>query len=379
MQENDVKLIQDLLMSAQKGDAKSQYRLGVMFNDGKILERDYSQAAKWYALAANQGHAKAQLYLGLLFQNGRGVKQDYKKAAQCYSRAAAQGDSKAQYYLGLLYLAGKGVNQDNDEAQKFFKLSALQGNQDAVKILGRFIKVDDLENLLDYEDDFADDDDSNDIFIDSVDGLLRVAEEERRVRENHKNLRAEKFKSIRVKFIAAALFIALISGGLLFFTQSPNDSQPQEIFTPLPDYLPPSTQPRTEITIDEPLAPPVNAVKIAVSDDLTPEKISSDKVNINTIRQAVKNKKIPGYIFERGRFTINPYAKKIMITGDGVRFRSEPSTSSRILSSMNKGFIADYCGEWVSPKNERWILSIYDKKKNIYGWIFAKYTQLKQD
>ena len=383
MAENSVNL-QDLLMNAQRGDARSQYRLGVIFNDGKFLERDYTQAAKWYALAANQGHVKAQLYLGLLFQNGQGVKQNFEKAAKCYSRAAEQGDSKAQYYLGLLYLAGKGVQQNDDEAQKFFRLSAMQGNQDAIKILGRFIQLDEPEKLLNYEEDFTDDDDYNDIFIGSVDDLLRIAEEEQQIRDSHKKIRANNnnSKSKRVKIFSGALIliIAGLAGLLLFMNSSENN---QEIFSSLQEISTISQEnnimpPHTEITIDEPLAPPVNAVIKPVSQD---NKIISqdNKFNINTVRQAIRDKKVPGYIFEHGRFTINPYAKRVMITGDGVRFRSEPNTQSRILSKMSKGFITEYCGEWVSPKNERWILSIQDKKKNVYGWIFAKYTQLIKD
>lgn len=383
MAENSANL-QDLLMNAQRGDPSSQYRLGVIFNDGKFLERDYTQAAKWYALAANQGHVKAQLYLGLLFQNGQGVKQNFEKAAKCYSRAAEGGDSKAQYYLGLLYLAGKGVEQNSGEAQKFFKLSAMQGNQDAIKILGRFIQIDEPENLLNYEEDFADDDDYNDIFIDDISDLLRISEEEQLIRESHKKVRAinTKSKSRRVKIFAASLFIALIAGALLIFMNS-SDNNNQEIFTGLQEISQGNNimPPHTEITIDEPLAPPVNAVVNSPisQDNIIISRDNNKNFTIKTVQQAVKDKKIPGYIFERGRFTINPYAKKIMITGDGVRFRSEPSTQSRILSKMSKGFITEYCGEWVSPKNERWILSIQDKKKNIYGWIFAKYTQLMKD
>ena len=58
---------------------------------------------------------------------------------------------------------------------------------------------------------------------------------------------------------------------------------------------------------------------------------------------------------------------------------SAKELDSLYVGLMSKGFITEYCGEWVSPKNERWILSIQDKKRNIYGWIFAKYTQLMKD
>ena len=69
-------LVKKLSISAKNGNAQSQYHLGVLYNDGKGVEKDYEQAASWYLKAAQQGHQKAQLYLGLLYQNGRGVERD---------------------------------------------------------------------------------------------------------------------------------------------------------------------------------------------------------------------------------------------------------------------------------------------------------------
>ncbi|MBR0203611.1 MAG: sel1 repeat family protein, partial [Synergistaceae bacterium] len=70
MAEDYASLIPKLLILAQKGEAKAQYHLGVLFNDGKGVPQDFVQAAKWYTQAASQGHIKAQLYLGLLYQKG---------------------------------------------------------------------------------------------------------------------------------------------------------------------------------------------------------------------------------------------------------------------------------------------------------------------
>ncbi len=42
-----------LQVQAQKGDAKSQYHLGILYNDGKGVTKDYGQAASWYLKAAS--------------------------------------------------------------------------------------------------------------------------------------------------------------------------------------------------------------------------------------------------------------------------------------------------------------------------------------
>ncbi|HQK28501.1 MAG TPA: tetratricopeptide repeat protein, partial [Smithellaceae bacterium] len=66
----ELKLLQK---EADKGNAVAQFRLGVMYDDGKGVVQDYKEAFKWYKLAADQGFAGAQFGLGLMYANGRGV------------------------------------------------------------------------------------------------------------------------------------------------------------------------------------------------------------------------------------------------------------------------------------------------------------------
>ena len=132
-----------LLASAQKGNAQSQYHLGVLYNDGKGVEKDYRQAASWYLKAAQQGHQKAQLYLGLLYQHGRGVARDYKQAAQWLRKSAEQGEQKAQYFLGVLYYKGIGVPKDLEHAAHWLEQSANQGNAEAQKLLDEILSASD--------------------------------------------------------------------------------------------------------------------------------------------------------------------------------------------------------------------------------------------
>jgi TPR repeat protein len=58
-----------------------------------------------------------------MFETGRGVPQNYTEAAMWYRRAAEQGDGLAQYSLGLLYDKGFGVPRDIVEAGKWLNLS----------------------------------------------------------------------------------------------------------------------------------------------------------------------------------------------------------------------------------------------------------------
>jgi TPR repeat protein len=98
----------------------ASFRQGVSaFNRQQFL-----LAAQNFFPLAEHGDAAAQSYLGFMFETGRGVPQNYTEAAMWYRRAAEQGDSLAQYSLGLLYDKGQGVPRDIVEANKWLNLSA---------------------------------------------------------------------------------------------------------------------------------------------------------------------------------------------------------------------------------------------------------------
>jgi uncharacterized protein len=85
--------------------------------------QDYMVAAQILTPYAERGDPAAQAYLGYMYETGRGVPQNYTDAAMWYRRAAEQGDSLAQYSLGLLYDRGFGVPQDIVEAGKWLNLA----------------------------------------------------------------------------------------------------------------------------------------------------------------------------------------------------------------------------------------------------------------
>ena len=51
---------------AGQGDAEAQFRLGVMYFNGRGVALDIAEALKWLWKAADQGHARAQDVSGLL-------------------------------------------------------------------------------------------------------------------------------------------------------------------------------------------------------------------------------------------------------------------------------------------------------------------------
>jgi TPR repeat protein len=106
---------------------KMFFYLGSLYEDGKDLPQDYSQAAFWYREGAKRGDVFSQVLLGMQYSDGKGVPQDYAQAAAWFHKAADQGDVEAQSNLGGLYLTGRGVPQDFVEAAKWLNKAADRG------------------------------------------------------------------------------------------------------------------------------------------------------------------------------------------------------------------------------------------------------------
>jgi len=112
---------------AEQGNAFAQYNLGLLYDNGQGVPKDYDQARQWYEKAAVQGHAEAQVNLGILHDYGRSVPQDFKKALYWYRLSAKQGNDLAQRRLGFMYERGDGVAKDYVQAYMWYLLGATGG------------------------------------------------------------------------------------------------------------------------------------------------------------------------------------------------------------------------------------------------------------
>ena len=108
-----------LLLSSGNPVEAASLRQGV----SAFKRQDYVRASRVLIPLAERGDPAAQAYLGFLFETGRGVPQNYTEAAMWYRRSAEQGYGAAQFSLGLLYDKGFGVPRDVVEANKWLNLS----------------------------------------------------------------------------------------------------------------------------------------------------------------------------------------------------------------------------------------------------------------
>lgn len=83
--------LQSFTQSAEQGDIRAQFMIGMFLASGTAVPKDLVQASKWFLLAAVQGLPEAQYELGLLYAYGDGVRKDEMEAERWLQMAAEQG------------------------------------------------------------------------------------------------------------------------------------------------------------------------------------------------------------------------------------------------------------------------------------------------
>gem|GEM_PF-8661 len=93
--QSGVKAVDYFLQAARTGVPAAAYEMGMVFYDGKGVERDFAVAAYWMALGAQSGYTPAMRMLGVLYFNGEGVERDRIQGQQWVKQAAIMGDPQA--------------------------------------------------------------------------------------------------------------------------------------------------------------------------------------------------------------------------------------------------------------------------------------------
>ena len=86
----------------KQGNMLIQFKLGVMYDQGKGVIQDYEEAFKWYYLSAEQGFANAQYNLGSMYAKGEGVAKDEILSYMWWNIAGSSGHSKAEINKSIL-------------------------------------------------------------------------------------------------------------------------------------------------------------------------------------------------------------------------------------------------------------------------------------
>ncbi len=119
--------IAQLKLISDQGHSGAMVQLGLIYEFGTGVPKDYSEAAKWYRKASNLGDADAQNQLGMLYEHGKGVPKYPQIAFSLYSKSSAQDNEIAQLNLARLYYSGIGTLKDQVKSYEETKKSAKQG------------------------------------------------------------------------------------------------------------------------------------------------------------------------------------------------------------------------------------------------------------
>tara|TARA_B100000795_G_C22741054_1_gene415365 strand:+ start:805 stop:1230 length:426 start_codon:yes stop_codon:yes gene_type:complete len=95
------------------------------FDDGWIAytNGDFRAAAKQWRPLAEKGDAKSQTNLGILYFNGKGVLKDFSQSVKLLKMAGDQGEAEAQFILGKIYIEGDGVAKSFKTAKYWINLA----------------------------------------------------------------------------------------------------------------------------------------------------------------------------------------------------------------------------------------------------------------
>src|SRR5688500_9152855 len=75
-------------VKAARGDVVAQRKLGTSYYYGNGVEKNLTEAVKWWRKAAVQGDAEAQFNVGACYYNGTGVEKNLTEGVEWYRRAA---------------------------------------------------------------------------------------------------------------------------------------------------------------------------------------------------------------------------------------------------------------------------------------------------
>ncbi len=87
-------------LAVARAAPRIQYIVGRMYYEGKGVDRNLAEAAKWYRKSASQGFPDAQYSLGMMYCRGKNVsKAKIKRCIYWLRRASAQGHQNAKKKL----------------------------------------------------------------------------------------------------------------------------------------------------------------------------------------------------------------------------------------------------------------------------------------
>jgi TPR repeat protein len=189
-------------LAANRGNTNAQINLGLIFENGLGVPQDYNKAIRLYSLAVGAGNTRAQKYLnsllnkkieaqinfdlGVRFEAGEGVVRDYNEAIRWYNLAADLGFDKGKEKRDLLLSKIKEIRNGakgviNLEEEKKRQVKALQTIQPSSQSWEEEIKTEiivETANLSDIKNRMVQGQNSGYNYLDANAGNISISTDE---------------------------------------------------------------------------------------------------------------------------------------------------------------------------------------------------------
>jgi len=118
-----------ILAAAQAGNILAQTQIGLHYEKGIGLAKNYAEAARWYRRGAESGDSLGMKNIGQMYEEGKGVPEDWIEAARWYTKSAELGNKEGEAALARAYQFGIGVPQNRKTSIFWDQKAAAQGDQ----------------------------------------------------------------------------------------------------------------------------------------------------------------------------------------------------------------------------------------------------------
>lgn len=126
-----------LTLSAMQGFDVAMYRLGKLYLQGEVVEKNVGEALQWFWKADAKDNPYAQYQLGKLYLKGEDVSANYATAQRMFEKSVRQGNAYAMYSLAKMHLQGTAKYSDIYYAVRLLSEAAKRENQWAEYQLGK--------------------------------------------------------------------------------------------------------------------------------------------------------------------------------------------------------------------------------------------------
>jgi len=109
---------------AKRGNAESQYKLGLMYETGSGVNASSALATSWYKKAARQNYKPASNRLTYLDIKRSGFNDSHTQWLKALKSEARFNDGEALFLLGQMYSEGTGVNKSLTRSLKYLHKAA---------------------------------------------------------------------------------------------------------------------------------------------------------------------------------------------------------------------------------------------------------------